>query len=94
MNRKVHPDFINLKHKINACKTIDKLELLRQVIIRFHKNNIEDGGRLLVEFMLKEQVLNPDYRNDKEYENRGRDWEEDSMDSLFHQKLCGGHSLY
>lgn len=92
MNKKRNPYFFNLKHKINACKTLEKLNSLRQVTLRYHKDHIDDGGALLTIFALKEQSLCVDYRNEKEYEERKKetfDYEEDSQESLWHKRTCG-----
>lgn len=60
MNKKRNPDYINLLHKIRNADKPERLERLRQVVIRFHKDNKEDGGQLLVEFIQREEQLNPE----------------------------------
>ncbi len=63
MNALRHPDFINLKHKIQNCETMEKLERFRQVILRYGHTH-SDRAELMSYFLEKEQDLNPEFKNE------------------------------
>jgi len=62
MNKKRHPDYINLKHKIESCTKEKQLESLRQVAVKFAKENKgDDANDLTLLFLQKRDELNPNF---------------------------------
>ena len=63
MNTKRHPDYINIKHKINSCVRLSTLESNAQVVKRFYEQNKgEDANDLMILFLQKRDELNPEYK--------------------------------
>lgn len=62
-NKKRHPDYIKLKHRIAEARTSEELERLRQVVVGTNKLFYptkwkEDGTDIMNLFLNKESELN------------------------------------
>ena len=75
-NIKRHPDFINLKHKIDKCIKLSKLEEHKEVVLRFKDKHKEDGNDLMIIYLRKYDELNPEYKweSPEETENHKDDF--------------------
>ena len=73
-----HPDFINLKHKINSCEKWESLQNLSETVVRFAKSNkhLPDADDIMNVYIQKEKELRPDYF-------------EEEIDTLYHKRNCG-----
>lgn len=86
-NKRRHPDYLKLKKRIGEARGSIKLELLREVVLKFNSENKNDGPELLACFIEKEQELSIELKNEREFEKRNStylDLEEDSTESLYH----------
>ena len=88
-----HPDFINLKHKIQNCDKPEKLERLRNVIVRYGLKH-SDRAELMTYFLEKEWELNPEKKNEEMKKDEERikvlvPYFEDETLTQHHRNSCG-----
>ena len=79
MNTKRTPTYIKLLHSIRSCKDHRQIESLTLHIIDYANHN-KDGEDLMLEYRTKKLAVSVEL-----------DYLKFSIDSLHHQRVCGGH---